>query len=203
MEQKAGAQISRKAFVQSLLILLALMIVAGVLTRVLPASSYARTVQEGREVIDPQSFQYLPRPNYPIWRWFTAPVEVLWGPDGLTIITIIVFILLVGVSFAVLYRCGVLNAAVARVVRAFGHRKYVLLLVISFLFMAVGAFFGIFEEVLPLVPVMLALSYSLGWDSLVGLGMSILATNMGFSAAVTNPFTIGVAQQIAGLPLQG
>ncbi len=48
---------------------------------------------------------------------------------------------------------------------------------------------------------MLALSYSLGWDSLVGLGMSILATNMGFSAAVTNPFTVGVAQQIAGLPL--
>jgi uncharacterized ion transporter superfamily protein YfcC len=67
--------------------------------------------------------------------------------------------------------------------------------------MAMGAFFGIFEEVVPLVPVMLALSYSLGWDSLVGLGMSILATNMGFSAAITNPFTIGVAQKLAGLPL--
>ena len=67
--------------------------------------------------------------------------------------------------------------------------------------MAVGAFFGIFEEILPLVPVMIALSYSLGWDSLVGLGMSILSTNMGFSAAITNPFTIGVAQKIARLPL--
>jgi uncharacterized ion transporter superfamily protein YfcC len=48
---------------------------------------------------------------------------------------------------------------------------------------------------------MIALSYSLGWDALVGLGMSILATNMGFSAAITNPFTIGVAQRLAGLPL--
>jgi uncharacterized ion transporter superfamily protein YfcC len=48
---------------------------------------------------------------------------------------------------------------------------------------------------------MLALSYSLGWDSFVGLGMSILAVNMGFSAAITNPFTIGVAQRLAGLPL--
>jgi uncharacterized ion transporter superfamily protein YfcC len=67
--------------------------------------------------------------------------------------------------------------------------------------MALGAFFGIFEEVVPLVPVILALSYYLGWDALVGLGMSILATNMGFSAAITNPFTIGVAQNIAGLPL--
>jgi uncharacterized ion transporter superfamily protein YfcC len=181
--------------------LLALMIVAGVLTRVVPAGSYARTIQEGREVIVPGSFQRLERPDYPVWRWFTAPVEILWGPDGLTVITIVVFILLVGVSFAVLDRCGVLHAAVGRVVRAFGRRKYVLLLVISFLFMLVGAFFGIFEEVVPLVPVMLALSYSLGWDSLVGLGMSILATNMGFSAAVTNPFTVGVAQQIASLPL--
>ncbi|MRR33041.1 C4-dicarboxylate ABC transporter permease, partial [bacterium] len=48
---------------------------------------------------------------------------------------------------------------------------------------------------------MIALSYSLGWDALIGLGMSVLATNMGFSAAITNPFTIGVAQKLAGLPL--
>jgi uncharacterized ion transporter superfamily protein YfcC len=48
---------------------------------------------------------------------------------------------------------------------------------------------------------MIALSYSLGWDALVGLGMSILATNMGFSAAISNPYTLGVAQQLAGLPL--
>jgi uncharacterized ion transporter superfamily protein YfcC len=52
-----------------------------------------------------------------------------------------------------------------------------------------------------LVPVMIALSYTLGWDALVGLGMSILATNMGFSAAITNPYTLGVSQQLAGLPL--
>ena len=201
MEQKAGAQISRKAFVQSLLILLLLMIVAGVLTRVIPAGSYGRIVQEGREIIDPQSFRVMARPHYPIWRWFTAPVEVLWGPDGLIIITILIFILAVGASFAVLDRSGILKAAIARIVKRFGGRKYLLLLVISLVFMLLGAFFGIFEEVVPLVPVMLALSYFLGWDSLVGLGMSILATNMGFSAAITNPFTIGVAQEIAGLPL--
>jgi len=201
MEQKAGAQISKKTFVQSVLILFVLMIVAGILTRVLPAGRYARTVREGRELIVPESFQVTQRPDYPIWRWFTAPVEVLWGPDGVTIITIILFILMVGGSFAVLDRSGILNAAIARVVRAFGKRKYVLLLVVSLFFMLLGAFFGIFEEVVPLVPLMLALSYLLGWDALVGLGMSILATNMGFSAAITNPFTVGVAQKIAGLPL--
>ena len=201
MEQKAGAQISTKVFVQSLVILFLLMMAAGILTYVVPAGQYARVVQEGREIIDPQSYQAVARPDYPSWRWFTAPVEVLWGPDGATIIVIIVFILMVGSAFAVLDKSGILKAAIARIVQRFGGRKYLLLLVISFLFMAMGAFFGIFEEVVPLVPLMLALSYSLGWDSLVGLGMSILATNMGFSAAITNPFTIGVAQKLAGLPL--
>lgn len=68
-------------------------------------------------------------------------------------------------------------------------------------FMFLGATLGTFEEVVLLVPVMIALSYSLGWDALVGLGMSILATNMGFSAAIANPYTLGVSQQLAGLPL--
>lgn len=201
MENKAGAQISLKAFLQSVIILLILMITAGILTRVVPAGSYQREIQDGRELIIPESFQYVEQPNYPIWRWFTAPIEALGGPDGLMIIVIGVFVLMVGGSFAVLDKIGILKAGVGKIVRAFGGKKYVLLLVISFFFMTLGAFFGIFEEVIPLVPLMLALSYYLGWDALVGLGMSVLATNMGFSAAITNPFTVGVAQKIAGLPL--
>lgn len=201
MEQRTGIQISTRAFLQSALILLALMILAGVLTLVLPAGRYERTTLEGREAILPGSFQLVERPDYPVWRWFTAPIEVLAGPQGLTVITILIFLLMVGASFAVLQAAGILQAALARVVQRLGGHKYVLLLAVSFLFMLLGAFFGIFEEVVPLVPLMIALAHSLGWDSLVGLGMSILATNVGFSAAITNPFTIGVAQRLAGLPL--
>lgn len=201
MEQKAGAQISAKSFLQSVIILFILMLAAGVLTRVISAGSFERMEIEGREVIVPMTFQYQPSPNYPVWRWFTAPLEVLWGPDALIIITILVFLLMVGSAFAVLERCGLLKAVVARLVRSFEGRKYTLLLVISLFFMVIGGFFGIFEEVVPLVPLMLALSFYLGWDALVGLGMSILAVNMGFSAAITNPFTLGVAQKLAGLPL--
>ena len=72
---------------------------------------------------------------------------------------------------------------------------------VALAFMLMGATLGIFEEVILLVPVMIAFSYSLGWDALVGLGLSVLATNMGFSAAISNPFTLGVAQQLAGLPI--
>jgi len=201
MEQPAGVQIGKRAFFQSLLILFVLMLGAGVLTLIVPAGQYDRTLVEGREVIEPDSFRQTERPDYPAWRWLTAPVEVLWGPDSLTIITILVFLLMVGSAFAVMDRSGILKAAIGRIVQAFGGRKYVLLLVVSLFFMLLGAFFGIFEEVVPLVPLMIALAYMLGWDSLVGLGMSILATNLGFSAAITNPFTLGVAQNLAGLPL--
>lgn len=201
MEPKAGAQISSKAFIQSLLILLLLMLAAGVLTKIIPAGEYSRVIHDKRQVIDPNSYQPIARPAYPFWRWLTAPLEVLDGPDSLTISMIIVFLLMVGSAFAVLDKTGLLKAAIGRVVKTFGGRKYILLLAVSLFFMLLGAFFGIFEEVVPLVPMMIALSYSLGWDALIGLGMSILATNVGFSAAITNPFTIGVAQKIAGLPL--
>ncbi len=201
MEQKAGAQIGTKTFIQSALILLVLMIAAGILTRVLPAGSYERYDVDGRTLIDPASYQVIERPEYPLWRWFTAPVEVLWGDDSLIIITIIVFILLVSGAFAVLEKSGILTSVLAKIVKRFRSRRYTLLLVVSLFFMLLGGFFGILEEIIPLVPLLIALSYSLGWDALVGLGMSVLATNIGFSAAITNPFTIGVAQKLADLPL--
>jgi len=201
MAEKSGAQISKKAFIQSVIILFVIMLIAGILTRVVPAGSYDRIVESGRELVSPDSFRFADKPNYPIWRWFTAPVEVLWGDDSLLVIVICLFILMVGGAFAVLDKSGILKAALGRIVAKFGGRKYALLLLISLFFMALGAFFGIFEEVVPLVPLVLSLSYYLGWDALVGLGMSILATNLGFSAAITNPFTIGVAQELAGLPL--
>ncbi len=200
MDEKAGAQISKKAFIQSAVILLLLMIIAGVLTRVLPTGLYDRTELDGHSGIVAGSYHETSGVVYPIWRWFTAPIEVLWGADAAMVITIIVFILLVSAAFAVLDKSGILNSVLARIVKRFGKRKYLLLMVLCLFFMLLGAFLGLFEEIVPLVPLMIALSYSLGWDALVGLGMSILATNMGFSAAITNPFTIGVAQNLAGLP---
>jgi uncharacterized ion transporter superfamily protein YfcC len=199
--RKSGAQISKKAFLQSVLIIFLLMMVAGILTRVVPAGSYTRVLMDGRETIDPNSFQFLETPDFPIWRWFTAPLEVLAAEGNITLIAIILFILLVGIAFAVMDKSGILHEVISRIIRKFGGEKYALLLVISFFFMALGAFFGIFEEVIPLVPIIIALSFSLGWDSMLGLGMSILATNMGFSMAVFNPFTIGISQQLAELPL--
>jgi uncharacterized ion transporter superfamily protein YfcC len=201
MEQKAGAQIGKRAFTQSLVILFVLMMTAGILSLILPAGRYARIEVNGRETIDPASFQFTERPDYPIWRWLVSPLEVLGSDSGLVIIVLIVVLFLAGGAFAVMDKTGTLRAFIGRIVRQFRDRKYTLLWMVSLAFMFLGATLGTFEEVVLLVPVMIALSYSLGWDALVGLGMSILATNMGFSAAISNPYTLGVAQGIAELPL--
>jgi uncharacterized ion transporter superfamily protein YfcC len=200
-QSKSGAQISTKAFLQAVAIIFVLMMGAGILTRLVPAGQYARVEVNGRQVIDAISFTFTSQPNYPVWRWFTAPFEVLGAEGNITVIAIILFILLVGVAFAVMDKSGILKSVISRIIMAFGGRKYAMMLVITFFFMALGAFFGIFEEVIPMVPIIIALAFSLGWDSLMGLGMSILATNVGFSMAVFNPFTIGVSQKLAGLPM--
>ena len=201
MEQKAGAQIGKRAFIQSLVILFVLMMIAGILTLVIPAGQYARILVDGRETINPASFQIIDHPDYPIWRWFVAPIEVLGSNSGVTVIVIIIVLFFAGGAFAVMDKTGTLKAFIGRIVRQFNGRKYTLLWMVCLAFMFLGATLGTFEEVVLLVPLMIALSYTLGWDALVGLGMSILATNMGFSSAITNPYTIGVSQQLAGLPL--
>lgn len=199
--EAAVLRISKKVFVQSALILLLLMIAAGIMGVIIPSGTYELVESEGRSALVPGSFQYTEAPDYPVWRWFTAPVEVLWGDDAPVVITIIFVILFIGGSFALLDRAGVLKALIARIVLRMGHRKYLLLAVIIFCFMLFGALAGIFEEIVILVPIMIALAYLLGWDAMTGLGMSLLATAFGFSAALANPFTIGVAQRLAGLPV--
>ncbi|MEI6290720.1 MAG: Na+/H+ antiporter NhaC family protein [Chloroflexota bacterium] len=201
MEEKAGAQIGKRAFIQSLIILFVLMMAAGIMTLVIPAGSYARVTVDGRETIDPNSFTSIQHPDYPIWRWFVAPIEVLSSSSGLMVIVIIIVLFFAGGAFAVLDKTGTLRAFIGRIVRQYSGRKYILLWMVCLAFMFLGATLGTFEEVVLLVPVMIVLSYSMGWDALVGLGMSILATNMGFSAAISNPYTLGVSQQLAGLPL--
>lgn len=200
-ESNSSLQISKKTFISSVLILLCLMILSGILTKIVPPGTYNRIISDGRTTIDASSFTYSAPVNFPIYRWFTAPIEVIFGPDGIMIITIILFILVIGGTFTVLDKSGVLKYIMSLIVRHFGKRKYILLAALIFFFMLFGALLGIFEEMVALVPIVITLSYSLGWDSLTGLGMSILAIGFGFSAAISNPFTIGVAQKISGLPL--
>lgn len=194
-------KISMRTFITSAVILLLLMIAAGILTRMIPPGAYQRVAVEGVTTILPDSFAYSSQDPLPVWRWFTAPVEVLGSADGAMVIVIILFLLILSASFAVLNRAQVIHHLIGRVVARYGHRRYLVLCVISLLFMALGSFVGIFEESVLLVPIAIALALSFGWDKLTGLGMSLLSVGFGFASGVMNPFTIGITQRIAQLPL--
>jgi uncharacterized ion transporter superfamily protein YfcC len=197
----SSIKIGKKAFLLAVGIILSLMIISGILTKILPAGSFERVVSDGRTLVVDGSYREVERPDYPVWRWFTAPLEILAGPDNITPIVIILFITVVGGSIATLENAGVMKALVNFLVVRFAKRKYLLIVSMITFFMIISSFIGIFEGMVPLVIFIIPIAVSLGWDSLVGLGMSLLPLAFGFAAAVTNPFTIAVAQKIADLPM--
>ncbi|MDL2214026.1 hypothetical protein LJB76_00535 [Clostridia bacterium OttesenSCG-928-O13] len=201
-KESAGLNISVKTFVSTVLLLLGIMILAGVLTQVVPQGNFEYRVEDGRSVVVPGTYTEHPDATpLPIWRWFTAPFEVLATSKAVTAGMIMLFILLIGGSFLVLEQSGILSAMIFSVIDRFAGKKYRLLAVITFVCMLVGSTMGLFEETVTLVPITVALAMMLGWDSLTGIGMSILAVGFGFSAGTLNPFTLGVAQNLADVPV--
>lgn len=203
-EKKSSINIGTKSFLSTVLILLAIMIFAGVLTQVLPQGSFEREIdaETGQEMVIPGTYEIEEDvETLPVWRWFTAPFEVLFQSDAITAIVIIIFIILIGGTFTVLESGGVFTYVIGVTIRKFGDKKYMLMAAISFIFMFMGSTMGLLEEVVPLIPLIVSLAIALKWDALVGLGMSLLSVGFGFAAGTFNPFTIVIAQELAGLEL--
>jgi len=199
--EEASLKIGKRTFIVAFVILLLLMITVGILTRVVPTGSYDRVMADGIETIVEDSYHTTNIAKFPVYRWFTAPIEVLGSSDGAVVIVIILFLLAVSMAFSLLEKSDIMSLFIAKAVKKFSRMKYLLMAIIVFFFMLLGAVLGTFEENIALVPLILALAYCMGWDSLVGLGMSMLASCFGFTAAITNPFSIAITQKIAGVPL--
>ena len=188
--------ISKKAFLNVVYILFFLILAAGIVSLIIPAGAFMRN-DDG--TIISGSFVYVTNYSYPIWRILTAPFEVLVGPDAVSVIMIGLFLIILGGTFAVMDKTGGIKVIIQSLIVRFKNNKYLLLRLIILMFMLFGAFFGIFEESIALLPILILLSLSLGWDTLTGLGMCLLAAGFGFATAVTNPFSIGVASSLAGI----
>ncbi len=176
-KEKKGLNISAASFVAAIAILVGLMILTYILTLIIPGGSI------------------------PFWKWLLSPALVLGSEQGGTLIAVMLFLLIIGGTFNALDRSGTMDYMLRKIVHAAGDKKYVLLAVVTLFFLSMGAFVGSFEECIPLVPLAVVLSVAMGWDELVGLGMSLGAVAFGFSTGVLNPFTTGVAQTLMGLPV--
>jgi uncharacterized ion transporter superfamily protein YfcC len=202
MSQSAEIRIGKKAFITTALIILCLMILSGVLTRVIPSGSYERVEVEGKLLIDPHSFHFTEKRVLPVYRWLTAPVEVLYASQNSPVVIVLsMLILFIGGGYAVLNRVGVFEAIIARIVTRFRRKRYLLICIVSLVFMFFGSTLGMFEEVVALAPLVVILSYNMGWDALLGLGMSLLSICFGFAVAISNPYSVAISQRMAGLPV--
>lgn len=175
-KEKKGLAISAKSFVSATIILVVLMLCTYILTLIIPGK------------------------GIPFWKFLLSPVLTLGSEQGLTMIAVIFFLLVLGGTFNALDRSGTMDYMLRKIVNFAGDRKYILLSLVTLFFLSMGAFIGSFEECVPMVPLAVALAMAMGWDALVGLGMSLGAVACGFSTGVLNPFTTGVAQTLMGLP---
>ncbi len=179
-------------------IVFALIVLAAVLTWVLPGGAYERrTVEiEGgtREVIDPGSFR-TEASDPQLLEIFTAPIK-----GFLRLGDIIVFIFLVGGSFYILNATGAIAAGIHRLVRLLKGREFLVIPIVMIFFSFFGAAFGMCEEAIPFVLIFVPLALALGYDSIVGVSLTFLAAGVGFAGAFVNPFTLQIAQGLAGVP---
>lgn len=204
METKPKKQlnISVKSFITAIAVIFALMVASYILTLIIPSGEYGRVPDEnGNLVIDTTAgFNYV-EGNLPFWKWLLSPILVLGAEGNGALIAVIAFLLVIGGIFTALDRCGLMRYMLDKMAARFGGVRYRLMAIIIFFFMALGAMVGSFEECVPLVPIVVALAIKLGWDRFTGVGMSLLAVGCGFASGVCNPFTVGVAQQLANLPM--
>lgn len=201
-KKEKGMNISARSFITAITVILALMILTYVLTLVIPGGSFQRIEDENGNLIigSVDDFSYVDG-GIPFWKWLLSPFLVLGASGNGALIAVIAFLLVIGGIFNSLDKCGLIKYMLGKLTHRFGKVKYRLMAILILFFMTLGAMVGSFEECVPLVPIVVALAVNLGWDALTGITMSMLAVGCGFASGVCNPFTVGVAQQIAGLPM--
>ncbi len=185
-------------------------IIAAVFTWFIPGGEYARETKlvngVERTVIDKDSFQYIDS-NAQTWQVFSALFTGFVRQAG-----IIVLILMIGGGFWIMNASKSIDVGIfdfLKFTKRLEHMKFfkavgvnnIIIILVMILFSLFGAIFGMSEETIAFVIIIVPLAISMGYDSIVGVCMVYVAAHLGFAAAVLNPFTIGIAQGIANLPL--
>lgn len=184
-----------------------IILLAAVLTWILPGGDYVEqvVVRDGKEV---KELVFETVPSQPqTWQVFGAMFKGFERQAG-----IIVFILMIGGAFWIMNSSKAIDVGIfsfLRFTRKLENNRLlkhigvdnVIITMIMLIFSVFGAVFGMSEETIAFIIVMVPLAISMGYDSIVGVSLCFVAAALGFAGAVLNPFTIGIAQGIAGLPL--
>ena len=180
----------------TLVLLFGMMAAALVATWILPAGSFETVVNEhGREEVVAGSFRLIDDAAV------LSPVALLTVvPRALADAQAIVFfVLITGGVLAVIQRTGALDAFLGWMLRRFGHRAGWLVFSGMFAFGVASSTFGMAEEYIPIVAVLISLCVALRLDTVAAVATIVVGYGVGYGAAALNPFTVIIAQDIAGL----
>ncbi len=181
----------------TLVLLFAMQVLALVITWVLPAGEFETTLNEaGRELVVPGTFTLLEEsPRLSVVSLLTAIPRGMADAQG-----VIFFVLIVGGVLAVIRHTGAIEALLGKVLQRFST-KTGLLIFFPMLAFAIGAStFGMAVEFITLVALLITFCLALRLDAMTAVGILVVGYGIGYGAAAVNPFTVMVAQDVAGLP---
>lgn len=182
--------------INAFVLIFCVIVVAAILTYIVPAGEYERVDVGGRTVVNPDTFQFTEQSPVGLFQIFTSVHSgMVAGTD------IIFFVLIVGGAFGVLKATGALDALIVTVTRKLANKELLLIPVLMLFFAAGGTLMGMSEETIVYIAIITPLAIALGFDSIVGFAIVSLGANIGFLSAILNPFNVGIAQEIAELPM--
>ncbi|SFU89641.1 YfcC family protein [Pseudoduganella namucuonensis] len=165
----------------------------------IPGGKYDTHLVNGKQLIDPATFHYIESKPQGFAALMMAPIKG-FAEAGL----IIGFILIVGGAFNVLHKTEAIDSMIKSIAKAHTRSAFVrgaLIPVFITLFSLGGATFGMNEEAIPFILIFVPLALALGYDTITGVSIPFLGSQVGFGAAFLNPFNVGIAQGIAGIPV--
>lgn len=193
-EQKR--RIPEKKTINVFVLLLFVLLTATVLTHVIPAGEYNRIEKDGREIVDTGSFKLVDQSPVQFFDFFKAiHTGMIEAAD------IIFFIFIIGGTFGVLAATGTIETLMAVMARKLANKEKWLIPIMMLFFALAGSLMGLAEETLAYIPILIPLAIALGFDVLTGAAIVLIGASIGFTTAIMNPFTVGIAQGMAGLPL--
>ena len=195
-QEQAYSNINTRSFVVIAVLLLAILVFCGSLSYFIPQGSFATDASNN---IIPGTYEKGQVEGIAIWRVLTAPIRVFASEDAATIIMISVFLLIMSGVFNLLDKTNGIKTFIHYIMERLRGQGGLVVCIIVLIFMLFGSLFGMFEELVTLLPLMVVFMLSIKLDTMVGLGACLMAACFGFSTAIANPFSVGTAAQLAGI----
>ncbi len=195
-KEQAFSTINTKAFLSVVVILVSILLLSGLLSYFVPQGAYER---DADGVILMDTYVKGEVAGIPFWRVLTAPVRIFTSSDAVTIIAISIFLLIMSGIFNLMDKTGGIKTFIVHIMNRLKDKGGPVVCLTVLIFMLFGSLFGMFEELVTLLPLIIVFMLTMGMDSMMGLGVCLLAACFGFSAAITNPFSVGIASQYAGI----